>query len=190
MAAHAAAMAIIGTHAILYTSEPDAVRKQIQGHAVRIGKELARRAPSVEDSLIKWLDVFNRGKLTVEVDTSELNKAVAKVGDLGRTATIGLIVVGQLIGTAIVMAILLQPALAFGDHHQRLGHSRERPGAFPEPLRSVAPRRNRRTAAVRRCGSCWLPGDDRFAAREGVSHVCQMWIDKRGAPLCSERGRG
>ena len=98
--------------ALLASLDPDAVRKQVQGHAVRIGKELARRAPSVEDSLIRWLDVFNRGKLTVEVDTSELNKAVAKVGDLGRTATIGLIVVGQLIGTAIVMAILLQPSLS------------------------------------------------------------------------------
>jgi uncharacterized BrkB/YihY/UPF0761 family membrane protein len=34
------------------------------------------------------------------------------VGNAGRQATIGLIVVGQLIGTAIVMAILLQPSLS------------------------------------------------------------------------------
>jgi ubiquinone biosynthesis protein len=98
--------------ALLASLEPDAVIKQIQGRAIRIGKELARRAPSLDESVIKWLDVINRGKLVVEVDTSELNRAVSKVGDLGRTATIGLIVVGQLIGTAIVMAILLQPSLS------------------------------------------------------------------------------
>ena len=98
--------------ALLASLEPDAVIKQIQGRAIRIGKELARRAPSLDESLIKWLDVINRGKIVVEVDTSELNQAVSKVGDLGRTATIGLIVVGQLIGTAIVMAILLQPSLS------------------------------------------------------------------------------
>jgi ubiquinone biosynthesis protein len=97
--------------ALLASLEPDAVVKQVQGHAIRIGKELARRAPSLEDSVIRWLDVINRGKLVVEVDTSELNRSVAKVGDVGRQATVGLIVVGQLIGTAIVMAIMLQPSL-------------------------------------------------------------------------------
>ena len=35
-----------------------------------------------------------------------------KLGGLGRQATVGLIVVGQLIGTAIAMVILLQPALS------------------------------------------------------------------------------
>ena len=97
--------------ALLASLEPDAVVKQVQGHAIRIGKELARRAPSLEDSVIRWLDFLNRGKLVVEVDTSELNKSVGKVGDVGRQATVGLIVVGQLIGTAIVMAIMLQPSL-------------------------------------------------------------------------------
>jgi ubiquinone biosynthesis protein len=98
--------------ALLASLEPDAVMKQVQGHAIRIGKELARRAPSLEDSVIKWLDLLNRGKIVVEVDTAELNRAVAKVGGVGQTATIGLIVVGQLIGTAIVMAIMLQPSLS------------------------------------------------------------------------------
>ncbi|MFL5725373.1 MAG: AarF/UbiB family protein [Chloroflexota bacterium] len=98
--------------ALLASLEPDVVLKQVQGRAIRIGKELARRAPSIDDAVIKWLDVINRGKLVVEVDTSELNRAVARVGGVGKQATIGLIVVGQLIGTAIVMAILLQPSLA------------------------------------------------------------------------------
>jgi len=47
----------------------------------------------------------------VEVDTAELGRSIGQVSDVGRQATVGLIVVGQLIGTAIVMAILLQPGL-------------------------------------------------------------------------------
>ena len=98
--------------ALMAALEPDRVLKEAQSRAIRIGKELARRAPTLDDSLIKWLDVLNRGKLVVEVDTSDLGRSIAKVGAVGRQATIGLIVVGQLIGTAIVMAILLQPSLS------------------------------------------------------------------------------
>jgi ubiquinone biosynthesis protein len=98
--------------ALLASLEPDAVMKQIQGRAIRIGKELARRAPTLDTALLKWLDVVNQGKLVVQVDTSDLDRSIEKVGSAGRQATIGLIVVGQLIGTAIVMAILLQPSLS------------------------------------------------------------------------------
>ena len=98
--------------ALLASLEPDRVAKTLSSTAVRMTKELARRTPSLEAAAFKWLDLFNQGKLTVEVDTSDLSKALDNVGGLGRQATIGLIVVGQLIGTAIAMIILLQPALA------------------------------------------------------------------------------
>jgi predicted unusual protein kinase regulating ubiquinone biosynthesis (AarF/ABC1/UbiB family) len=95
--------------AMLEALEPDRVISQVQGSAVRIGKELARRVPNVETAALKWFDMFNRGKLTVELDTSDLSRSIDGVGGLGRQATAGIVVVGQLIGTAIVMAILLQP---------------------------------------------------------------------------------
>jgi ubiquinone biosynthesis protein len=98
--------------ALLESLSPDRVTKQLQGTAVRLGKELARRVPSIEGAAFQWLDMFNRGRITVEVDTSDLSDAIDRVGGLGRQATVGLIVVGQLIGTAIVMAILLQPELS------------------------------------------------------------------------------
>jgi ubiquinone biosynthesis protein len=98
--------------ALLESLEPDRVAKQVQRTAVRVGKELAQRAPSMEAAALKWLDLFNKGKIVVEVDTSQLSDAIERVGGLGRQATIGLIVVGQLIGTALAMIILLQPALA------------------------------------------------------------------------------
>ena len=86
--------------------------KQFQGHALRIGKELARRAPTIEDSIIGWLDVLNRGQDRRRGRHVRAQSRGRKVGDVGRQATVGLIVVGQLIGTAIVMAIMLQPSLA------------------------------------------------------------------------------
>ena len=98
--------------ALLESFTPEKISKQVQGSAVRIGKELARRAPSMEGAALKWLDMFNQGKLTIEVDTKGLEKSISGVTDIGRQATVGVIVVGQLIGTAIVMAILLQPSLA------------------------------------------------------------------------------
>jgi ubiquinone biosynthesis protein len=87
----------------------DRLRKQARSTALRLGKEVARRVPSVEEAAFKWFDMFNRGRITVEVDTADLGKRIAGVAAIGRQATVGLIVAGQLIGTAIVMAILLQP---------------------------------------------------------------------------------
>ena len=98
--------------ALLESFTPERLQKQLQGSAVRIGKELARRAPSMEGAALQWLDMFNSGKITVEVDTKGLEHSIASVSDIGRQATVGVIVVGQLIGTAIVMAILLQPELS------------------------------------------------------------------------------
>jgi ubiquinone biosynthesis protein len=98
--------------ALLESFTPDKIQKQVQGSVVRIGKELARRAPSFEGAALSWLDQFNKGKFVVEVDTTGLERSIASVSDIGRQATVGIIVVGQLIGTAIVMAVLLQPELA------------------------------------------------------------------------------
>ena len=97
--------------ALLESFTPEKIQKQIQGSAVRIGKELARKVPSLEGAALSWIDQFNKGKFVVEVDTKGLEKSISSVSDIGRQATVGVIVVGQLIGTAIVMAILLQPSL-------------------------------------------------------------------------------
>ena len=97
--------------ALLESITSERLQKEVTDSAIRIGKELARRFPSMEAAAFKWLDMFNRGKITVEVDTSELGRSLEKFSDVGRQATVGIVVVGQLIGTAIVMAILLQPSL-------------------------------------------------------------------------------
>ena len=98
--------------ALLESLDPDKVAKRLQGTAVRVAKELGRRVPTLESSAFKWLDLIQQGKIVVEVDTSQLSASIENVSGVGQQATVGLIVVGQLIGTAIAMSILLQPALA------------------------------------------------------------------------------
>jgi ubiquinone biosynthesis protein len=98
--------------AFLEQLEPEKLTRQLQSTGVRLSKELARRAPTLEAAAFKWLDVVNRGGLTVELDTTDLNESIGRIEGMGRQATGGIIVVGQLIGTAITMTILLQPQLA------------------------------------------------------------------------------
>src|SRR4029079_6235783 len=98
--------------ALLDSFTPEKLQKQVQASAVRIGKELARKVPSLEGAALSWIDQFNKGKFVVEVDTKGLERSISSVSDIGRQATVGIILVGQLIGTAIVMAVLLQPELA------------------------------------------------------------------------------
>jgi cytochrome b subunit of formate dehydrogenase len=97
--------------ALLESFTPERIQKQLQGTAIRVGKELARKVPSLEGAALSWIDQFNKGKFVVEIDTSGLEKSIGNVSSIGRQAAVGIIVVGQLIGTAIVMAVLLQPEL-------------------------------------------------------------------------------
>jgi ubiquinone biosynthesis protein len=86
----------------------DNIEKVALSQAMRVGQEFVRRLPTLEAAVWKWMDQFGRGKLVVEVDTSDLNRQIGKVGDLGRQLAIGMLVTGQLIGTAILTVVLLQ----------------------------------------------------------------------------------
>jgi ubiquinone biosynthesis protein len=86
------------------------IEKVLTGQAIRVGQEVVRRLPTIEAAAWSWVDQFGKGKLVVTVDTADLNKQIAKVSDLGRQLAIGMLVTGQLIGTAILAVVLLQPA--------------------------------------------------------------------------------
>jgi ubiquinone biosynthesis protein len=98
--------------AVLARLTADTAEKIVAGQAVRVGQELFRRLPTLEAAAWSWLDQFGKGKLVVEIDTKDLNAQIAKVSDLGRQLAIGMLVTGQLIGTAILAVVLLQPTIA------------------------------------------------------------------------------
>lgn len=106
--------------AIIERLAPEAVERFLSGQAIRVGQELLRRVPELETAAWSWLDQFGKGRLVVSVDTSDLNRQIGKVGDLGRQVAIGMLVTGQLIGTAILAAVLLQPNVA--DEFQTFGY--------------------------------------------------------------------
>ena len=98
--------------ALLESFTPDKSRSRSRAVPSGSARSWPVGVPSIESATLNWLDMFNQGKFIVEVDTKGLEKSISSVSDIGRQATVGVIVVGQLIGTAIVMAILLQPSLS------------------------------------------------------------------------------
>lgn len=90
----------------------DNVEKAATATGLRVGKELVRRLPTLESAAFMWIDQFGKGKLTVAIDTSDLDSQFRQLDETGRRLTVGLLTVGQLIGTAILAVVLLQPEIA------------------------------------------------------------------------------
>jgi hypothetical protein len=68
--------------------------------------------PDLETAALSWFDQFNRGKFVVEIDTRDLVKQVALLNVLGRRLTVAMIIIGQLLATALFAFILVQPQVA------------------------------------------------------------------------------
>jgi ubiquinone biosynthesis protein len=87
---------------LTFENVAETVRKQ----ATRTVKELARRAPSLSDATLKWLDQYQSGRLTVHVDTSDLSRDIDSVRSDMRSiferVFIAVILAGLLVGSAIV----------------------------------------------------------------------------------------
>jgi ubiquinone biosynthesis protein len=79
---------------------------------LRVGKQLLRRMPTLEQAAYLWLDQFGKGRITVAIDASDLGTQFEQLDETGRRLTVGLMVVGQLIGSAILAVIALQPAVS------------------------------------------------------------------------------
>ena len=79
---------------------------------MRVGRQLVRRLPTLEQAAYLWLDQFGKGKITVAIDASDLGTQFERIDDTGRKLAQGMMAVGQLIGSAILAAIALQPTVA------------------------------------------------------------------------------
>jgi ubiquinone biosynthesis protein len=97
---------------ILAQLNPDKLKEVAQAKAIEVGKELLSRVPTLEAAAWSWLDQFGRGKLVVQIDTSDLDRQLTQINAAGRRLSTGMIVVGQLIGTAILAVVALQPSVA------------------------------------------------------------------------------
>ena len=80
----------------------DEARKQL----MIVGRELSKRMPSLSGATLSWLDQYQKGRFEVYLDTSGLAKEVDKLGNLGRQISIGVILVGTIIGSAIAISAI------------------------------------------------------------------------------------
>jgi ubiquinone biosynthesis protein len=84
---------------------PEAVVDTLQSQAIRAGKEVLRRLPSLPDATVKWLDQYQAGRLKMEIDTGDLGAKLDRLStstDAGlQRLSVGMILAGMLIGSAL-----------------------------------------------------------------------------------------
>jgi ubiquinone biosynthesis protein len=84
----------------------DNITELVKTQAIRAAKEVVHRLPSLQEATIRWLDQYQAGKFVVELNTDDLNRQVGRAYEGLERLTIGLILAGMLIGSAIGMAFL------------------------------------------------------------------------------------
>lgn len=82
---------------------PDAISEMVKTQISRTGRELVRRLPDLQDATISWVTQYQKGKFIVTVDTSDLTKGVDRFSKSVDRLTLGLVLVGTLIGSAIAL---------------------------------------------------------------------------------------
>lgn len=75
----------------------------VQTQVKRAGREFVRRMPEMEAATFSWLTQYQKGKFVVTVDTSDLTKGVDRFSDTVNRLTLGILLVGMLIGSAIAI---------------------------------------------------------------------------------------
>jgi ubiquinone biosynthesis protein len=82
------------------------IAEMVTTQLIRAAKEVIHRLPSLQEATIKWLDQYQAGKFVVELNTDDLNRQVGRAYEGLERLTIGLILAGMLVGTAIGMAFM------------------------------------------------------------------------------------
>ncbi len=77
------------------------VTKQALG---MVARQISDNLPSLGEATLGWLTQYKKGRFEVYVDTSAISKEVATLSKFGRLAVIALMLVGLVIGSAIVTA--------------------------------------------------------------------------------------
>ena len=61
---------------------------EVRSAAMQTGKEILRRLPSLQEATLSWLDQYQKGKIVVELDTSDLGREIGRFS-VARTAAGG-----------------------------------------------------------------------------------------------------
>ncbi len=69
-----------------------------------VAREISSNLPDLSTATLGWLKQYKKGRIEVYVDTSAISKEVVVLNRFGRLAVIALMLVGLVIGSAIVTA--------------------------------------------------------------------------------------
>lgn len=83
---------------------PDNVTKAAKQALGMVAREVSGQLPDLSQATLGWLKQYKKGRFEVYVDTSAISKEVVTLNRFGRLAVIALMLVGLVIGSAIVTA--------------------------------------------------------------------------------------
>ncbi len=87
----------------------DYIGEQVRKQVSRSSREVIYRIPNLVEATTKWLDQYEKGRLSVHVDVSDLSEEVTKLDKaMGKALdrlVIGMILAGWLVGARIVSTV-------------------------------------------------------------------------------------
>ncbi len=93
-------------------------------HARFTLREAIKRAPTLQEATMKWLEQYEKGRFSLEIDTTDLNKQLDKMRSTISLIVVGMVLAGMIIGSAVAASFFSMsgdlggflPALAFGGY--------------------------------------------------------------------------
>jgi ubiquinone biosynthesis protein len=81
---------------------PEVIATAAKKQLAFVGRELASQLPSLQEATGSWLEQFRKGKITVKLDTSDLDQQLETAGSYIRLVTAGVLLAGTAISAGIV----------------------------------------------------------------------------------------
>lgn len=96
----------------------------LQQQATMTLREVVQRLPSLQEATLSWIDQYQKGKFVLHIDTAEISKEVKKFNAMTVQITIGIVLLGMIVGSAIAASFIsvsgeygsLLAAVAFGGY--------------------------------------------------------------------------
>ncbi len=83
----------------------DVIKDVVARQASFAVREVVEQMPSLQEGLVKWLTNLKQGGFKVELDTSDIDRHVHALRGIAMMFTLGVLVTGLLIGSALAAAI-------------------------------------------------------------------------------------
>jgi hypothetical protein len=79
--------------------------REAKRHTTTAALDFAERLPRLRQGIERWLEHLEHGEITLKLDTSDLERQVQAASDASRLVSIGLILGGILVGSAVAASV-------------------------------------------------------------------------------------